>query len=202
MHVVSVGCTSIFFFSVESRQASITGLVDALSDHFTSFFSVTREQSLLCSMKEVRSQPSLSITAPAVRPPACMRSITWNTRPCLPIRPTSKWMFNEHFFRSHNGMSLMSCNDLPADGHASMLFPPLRLWQLTMVWTLLLVDNASLLHDCNCSTRYFFFWLLGRELWLFPWEKRYQVGWWFYLLLLLFFSPLLLFFVFNVYFDC
>lgn len=37
MHVVSVGCTSIFF-SVESRQARITGLVNALSDHFTSFF--------------------------------------------------------------------------------------------------------------------------------------------------------------------
>lgn len=50
MHVVSDDCTSIFFFflfSVESRRARITGLVNALSDHFTSFF-VTWEQSLLC----------------------------------------------------------------------------------------------------------------------------------------------------------
>lgn len=41
MHVVSDDCTSIFsffLFSVESRRARITGLVNALSDHFTSFF--------------------------------------------------------------------------------------------------------------------------------------------------------------------
>lgn len=194
MHVVSVGCTSIFFFSVESRQASITGLVDALSDHFTSFFSVTREQSLLCSMKEVRSQPSLSITAPAVRPPACMRSITWNTRPCLPIRPTSKWMFNEHFFRSHNGMSLMSCNDLPADGHASMLFPPLRLWQLTMVWTLLLVDNASLLHDCNCSTRYFFFLASRSRIMTFPLRKTVSGRLMILFIIIIIFFPIIIIF--------
>lgn len=37
MHVVSL-CIVRRYFSVESGQACITGLVNALSDHFTSFF--------------------------------------------------------------------------------------------------------------------------------------------------------------------
>lgn len=151
MHVVSVGCTSIFF-SVESRQARITGLVNALSDHFTSFFFfflVIWEQSLLCTEKEVQSQPSFSITFPSsLAPPSA--ATHWTHARCLPINETSKWMFNEHF-RSHNGMSLMSCNDLPVDGHASTLSLSLRLWQLTMVWTLLVVDSASLHHSTTAS---------------------------------------------------
>lgn len=48
-------------FSVQSGQACITGLVNALSDHFTSFF-VTWEQLLLFPKKEVQSQTAFSIT--------------------------------------------------------------------------------------------------------------------------------------------
>lgn len=99
----------------------------------------------------------------------------------------------------------MSCNDLPVDGHASMLSPPLRLWQLTMVWTLLLVDNTRLRSTTARVplAAFFFFLLPGRELWLFPWEKRYQVGWWFWFSLLF---PhaflLLLLFSLNYSFKC
>lgn len=57
------------------------------------------------------------------------RSNTLNT--CVwRTKKTSKLIFNE-LFRSHNGLSLMSYNDLPVDGHASMLSLPLRLWQLS-----------------------------------------------------------------------
>lgn len=107
---------------------------------FYIIFFVIWEQILLCSKKEVQSLASFSITFLQSCP--AERSNTWNTRPCLPINKTSKWMFNEHF-RSHNGMSLMSCNDLPVDGHASMLSLLQRLWQLTMIWTLLVVDSYS-----------------------------------------------------------
>lgn len=135
------------YFSAQSRQARITGLVDALSDHFTSFFSsssVTWEQSLLCAMKEVQALAVTFDHLPRSLAPA-ERSATWNTRPafCRSARPLNECLMS--IFRSHNGMLLMSCNDLPVDGHASVLFShPPRRWQLTMVWTLLLEDNARL----------------------------------------------------------
>ena len=49
------------YISLQSDQACITGLVDALSDHFTSFFFVTWERSLWPG-KEVQSQAAVSIT--------------------------------------------------------------------------------------------------------------------------------------------
>lgn len=96
---------------------------------FYIIFFVIWEQSLPSLKKEVQSQPAFSITflqsGPFVR---SRRNTGTHARVCR-INKTSKWMFNEHF-RSHNGMSLMSCNVLPVDGHASILSLPLRLWQL------------------------------------------------------------------------
>lgn len=74
-------CCLIDIFSVESGKACITGLVKALSDHFTSVF-VTWEQNLLCLKKEIQSQAAFSITFLQSDP--AERRKTRNIRPCLP----------------------------------------------------------------------------------------------------------------------
>ena len=48
-----------------------------------------------------------------------------------------------------NGMSLMSCNDLPVYGPASAL--PLRLSRLTMVWTLLETIRLHFASQAGCE---------------------------------------------------
>lgn len=116
--------------------------------------------------------PSLRLRSPPPPPQALLqqsapRRSRRNTRP---TDETSKWKFNERF-RSPNGMSLMSCNDLPVDGHASVL--PLRLWRLTTVWTLLETIRLHFSPQADCerssdSPR--------GESWLFLSENRFQVG--------------------------
>lgn len=156
-------CPSILF-SVQSGPACITGLVDALSDHFTAFFC---NMSLPCPTKEAQSQPAFSITF--------LQGIKRTHARVGRTNKTSKWMFNEHS-RSHNGMSLMSCNDLPVVGHASMLSLQLRLRQLC--------DNGlnfaefRLLHFPSRRTASIPVSALAslcRKSWLSLWERLFQV---------------------------
>lgn len=95
-----------------------------------------------------------------------MRRSARNKRP---TSETSIWKFNERF-RSHNGMSLMSCNDLPVDGHASVL--PLRLWRLTIVWTLLETIRHHFTPQQTANVPR----TSRGESWLFLSENRSQVG--------------------------
>lgn len=148
MHTtVSVDCTSIFF------RPKWPGLYNLFSQRiigsfYISFCNMRTKSSLL--KKEVAHNLSLSfsITFSFNPAPVGSRDTGEHTQPRVcRINKTSKWMFNEHF-RSHNGMSLMSCNDLPAGGHASTLSLLLcASWQLS--------DNGLNFAECRTTRLHF-----------------------------------------------
>lgn len=113
-----------------------------------------------------------SICSPLVRLPLRAEQYIerfWRTK------KTSKLIFNE-LFRSHNGLSLMSYNDLPVGGHASMLSLSLRLWQLSdngLNFAEYIVYSPSLHHPRTPSHCFGY---AVEKIWLFPWENQFQVG--------------------------
>ena len=140
-----------YFFSFFSRKQ--TGPHNRFSQRIIGSFYI-----IFCNMRAKSSLPQEGSPVSAF----IFDHFSFNPAPQSTAVPannasdkTSKWKFNERF-RSHNGTSLMSCNDLHAGGHASMLFSFHYASDscLTMVWTLLIVHflHSTSLH-CRAGLR-------------------------------------------------